>query len=129
MGSQEPSPRKPQEAPIDTSATLKKKLSAFRQQMKLEVEALRKISEKALGKDNTTSSPFEEEVIVEPLQMGQRVVLRAIDPASIKTFVKLHKLYKNDTIRATSLLSLDDPSTNTKMYAFDRCVIRSEFEE
>lgn len=40
-----------------------------------------------------------------PIILGRRVVMRSQIPVPVKTFVALHKLYKEDSIRATSVLN------------------------
>ena len=68
-----------------------------------------------------------------PIILGRRVVLRSQIPVPAKIFVELHKLYKEDSIRATNILnaSIDDkysePTLRTNV-AF-RCAIQELWEE
>ena len=68
-----------------------------------------------------------------PIILGRRVVLRSQIPVPVKMFVALHKLYKEDSIRATNILNAnngDEHSEPTlKINVAFRCAIQELWEE
>ena len=68
-----------------------------------------------------------------PIILGRRVVLRSHIPVSIEVFLRLHKLYKEDSIRATSVLTAsmigDDGEPTRRINVALRCAIQELWEE
>ena len=68
-----------------------------------------------------------------PIILGRRVVLRSQISVPVKIFVALHKLYKEDSIRATNILNAnvgDEQSEPTlKKNVALRCAIQELWEE
>lgn len=68
-----------------------------------------------------------------PIILGRRAVVRSQIPVPVKLFVALHKLYKEDSIRATSVLSSrmdsDKDEPTRKINVALRCAIQELWEE
>ena len=68
-----------------------------------------------------------------PIILGRRVVLRSQIPVPAKMFVALHKLYKEDSIRATNVLNAnmddEDGDPTRSMNVALRCAIQELWEE
>ena len=68
-----------------------------------------------------------------PIILGRRVVLRSQIPVPAKMFVALHKLYKEDSIRATNILNADmggdDGEPTRSINVALRCAIQEVWEE
>ena len=68
-----------------------------------------------------------------PIILGRRVVLRSQIPVPVKIFVALHKLYKEDSIRATNILNAgtgsEDSEPTLRMNVALRCAIQELWEE
>ena len=67
---------------------------------------------------------------VEPIKLGQRVVFRSQGQIPVKPLIKLHKLIRSDSIRATEALSVGTEGEPTKLRNSGlHCAIRHHFEE
>ena len=68
-----------------------------------------------------------------PIILGRRVVLRSQVAVPVKMFVALHKLYKEDSIRATDVLNAnmgDEHGDPTRKFNVAlRCAIQEMWEE
>ena len=68
-----------------------------------------------------------------PIILGRRVVLRSQIPVPVKMFVALHKLYKEDSIRATNVLNAnmedEDGEPTRSINVALRCAIQELWEE
>ncbi|KAM0804963.1 hypothetical protein BDR22DRAFT_885054 [Usnea florida] len=68
-----------------------------------------------------------------PIILGRRVVLRSHIPVSIEVFLRLHKLYKEDSIRATSVFTAsmigDDGEPTRRINVALRCAIQELWED
>ena len=68
-----------------------------------------------------------------PIILGRRVVLRLQTSVPVKMFVALHKLYKEDSVRATSILNSAlgdaDGEPTSKINVALRCAIQELWEE
>ena len=67
-----------------------------------------------------------------PIILGRRVVLRSQIPVPVKMFVALHKLYKEDSIRATNVLNANLEYEGEPTRSIDvalRCAIQELWEE
>ena len=113
---------------LETPSTLKEKKRITRNHLDDSLKELRKISNKALKRQDIMLLPRDEEVDIEPLHMGQRVVLRSRIRLSVRKFKEIHGIYQKDSADATSLLK-STKHPHFGWYPFDRSAIRAEFEE
>ena len=113
---------------LETPSTLREKKWASRRYLSNSFRDLRKIVKKALKGQTVISSPPDEEVDIEPLQFGQRVVLRSRMRLSVRKFKEIHAIYRKDSADATSILKATR-HPHFGWHPFDRSAIRAEFEE
>lgn len=68
-----------------------------------------------------------------PIILGRRLVLRPQIPVDVKLFTAFHKLYKDDSIRATNILnsscSGEDGEPTRMINVALRCAIQELWEE
>lgn len=62
----------------------------------------------------------------EPIKIGQRVVLRAYGRISVQSLVAVHRMFKNNSTRATRFLYTPK---HEMMNTEARCAVRASFEE
>lgn len=68
-----------------------------------------------------------------PIILGRRAVVRSQIPVPVKLFVALHKLYKEDSIRATDVMNSklggDDGEPTRDINVALRCAIQELWDE
>lgn len=96
---------------------------AKRQSHKVEVlfRKMRKISSSCIKKQK----PRRITDYHEPISMGQRVVLRSQGRVPVKMLMAIHKMYKNNSVRATDFVR---GPTYGSMSTELRCAVREYFE-
>ena len=114
--------------PLETPSTLREKKLATRRHVNHSFRGLRRLSRKALKRQSFVSSPLDDGVDIEPLQFGQRLVLRSRIRLPIKTFMNMHGIYKKDSTDATNMLRAAR-HPHFGWYPLDRVALRTEFEE
>lgn len=87
---------------VSTKVATSKTIAARRKNIKYKFREMSKIAASQRGKGNSRDGPFDTH---EPIILGRRVVLRSQITVSVKLFVALHKLYKEDSVRATDVLA------------------------
>lgn len=98
----------------------------FRREVKLR---LRRLREK-VKLENIEIKQRLPDAALEPIVLGRRVVLRRQVRAPVNLFSALHRLYKNDSRRATKLLSIVAGKVLTSKYdVYTRCAIQNSWDE
>ena len=68
-----------------------------------------------------------------PIILGRRLVMRSRIPVDVGLYVAFHKLYKDDSIRATNVLNAsssdEDDEPTLKINVALRCAIQEMWEE
>lgn len=115
---------------LETPTTLREKKQASRVHREKVFRELRRIVNKATKvKRQTPVSLFNDnEIEIEPLQMGQRVVLRPGVLVPVKGLTILHTMYRTASIEATNILR-STMHPHVGMQIFDRCALRAGVEE
>lgn len=114
--------------PLETPLTIREKKASSRRHVIHRLRDLRKIPRKALKGQTFVSSPPDHGSDIEPLQFGQRVVLRSQVSLSISQFMEMHAIYKKDSSDATNILrAARHPYPG--WYPMDRTAVRVVFEE
>lgn len=113
---------------VSTKVATSRAITARRKNIKSTLKKINKIAASQGG--NFRNSPSYDH---SPIILGRRVVLRSQVPVPIKIFVALHRLYKEDSIRASEILN-----TNMSVVAGEptlqinvalRCAIQELWEE
>lgn len=118
----------PPKEELETPSTMREKKTATRKHVMNNLRSLRKIVKKALKGQTFVTSLLDEGIDVEPLQFGQRVVLRNQVPLSVRRFMDMHAIYKQDSTDATNMLRAAR-HPHLGLYPLNRVALRAEFEE
>ena len=113
---------------VSTKTAPSKAFTARKKNIRSTVRKMGKIATSQIG--NSRGLPEDTH---EPIVLGRRVILRQRIPVPVKLFVALHKLYKEDSMRATKILSStlsggNGEPTRTFNVAL-RCAIHELWEE
>lgn len=113
---------------VSTKAATSRTTTARRKNIKSTLRKMSKIAA-SQGGSSRTFPPGNHA----PIILGRRVVLRSQIPVPVKLFVALHKLYKEDSIRATNVLNSgmgdEDGEPTRKINVALRCAIQELWEE
>ena len=113
---------------VSTKVATSRATTARRKKIKFAFKKMGKIAASQGGKLRTFPSDNHS-----PIILGRRVVLRSQIPVPVKIFVALHKLYKEDSIRATSILNSNMGDKNSdptrRINVALRCAIQELWEE
>ena len=101
---------------------------ARKKNIKSMLRKMRKIAASQEG--NSRNTPPSNHA---PIILGRRLVLRSRIPVPVKLFVEFHKLYKDDSIRATNILNAsctdEDDEPTRKINVALRCAIQELWDE
>ena len=113
---------------VSTKVPASTTLTARRKNIKSTLRKMGKIA--ASQRANYRDLPLDNHW---PIILGRRVVLRPQIPVPVKLFVALHKLYKEDSIRATNILTSkmggNDGEPTRRINVALRCAIQETWEE
>ena len=113
---------------VSTKIASSKAKIARRKNIKSKLRKMGKIAASQQG--NTRNAPPGNHA---PIILGRRLILRSRIPVDVEAFVAFHKLYKDDSIRATNVLNAlssdEDGEPTLKINVALRCAIQELWEE
>lgn len=113
---------------VSTKVATSDAITARRKNIKSTLRKMSKIAESQRDSSRHLLSDNQA-----PIILGRRAVVRSRIPVPVKLFVALHKLYKEDSIRATNVLTSkmdgDDGEPTRRINVALRCAIQELWEE